>query len=89
MGIVWHNDFAIARERLRDWVTISSTRLDRDRATRVTAWPGGEAEDFTPPDTTEHPVTDRTDDFLAFVDERVAARRAEQDRVVQEIIDSE
>ena len=89
MGVVWHNDFAAARERLRDWVSICGTRLDRDRATRITAWPGGEAEDWTPPDTSEYPVTDRTDDFLAFVDEQVAARRAEQEQVVQQILDSE
>ncbi|MFV0533293.1 MAG: hypothetical protein ACK5MR_06545 [Cumulibacter sp.] len=89
MGVVWHNDFAAARERLRDWVSICGTRLDRDRATRITAWPGGEAEDWTPPDTSEHPVTDRTDDFLTFVDEQVAARRAEQDQVVQQILDQE
>lgn len=89
MGVVFHNDFAAARERLRDWVSISGTRLDRDRATRITPWPGGEEEGWTPPDVTEHQVAGRTDDFLAFVDEQVAARRAEQDRVMQEIIDSE
>jgi len=89
MGIVFHNDFAIARERLRDWVTISGTRLDRDRATRITAWPGGEAEDWTPPDTTEHPVTERSEDFTAFVIEAVTAREAEQDAAMREILDSE
>lgn len=89
MGVVWHNDFAVARERLRDWVSISGTRLDRDRATRVTAWPGGEAEGWTPPDTAEHSVTDRTEDFLAFVDEQVTGRRSEQDQIMQEIIDNE
>ncbi|QIM16014.1 hypothetical protein G7067_05635 [Leucobacter insecticola] len=26
----WHRDFADARERLRDWVATSGTRLDRD-----------------------------------------------------------
>ncbi|WGH89967.1 hypothetical protein QDX23_07420 [Auritidibacter ignavus] len=41
MGIVFHTEFAAARERLRDWVTIFGTRLDRDRATRITEWPGG------------------------------------------------
>ncbi|GEB44726.1 hypothetical protein MTE01_06710 [Microbacterium testaceum] len=43
-ALAWHHDFAIARERLRDWVTISGTRLDRDRPTRITSWPGGEAD---------------------------------------------
>lgn len=84
-ALAWHHDFAIARERLRDWVTICGTRLDRDRPTRVTAWPGGEAEDWVAPDTTERPVTRRTEDFLAFVEEQVLARRAEQDAVIREI----
>jgi hypothetical protein len=41
----WHQDFAEARERLHDWVAACGTRLDRDRATRQTAWPG---EDLAP-----------------------------------------
>lgn len=89
MGVVWHQDFAVARERLRDWVTISGTRLDRDRATRITAWPGGETEGWIPPDTAEHPVTDRSEDFVAFLVEAVQARQAEQDAMVQEILDTE
>ena len=32
----WHRDFANARQRLRDWVAASGTRLDRDRPTRQT-----------------------------------------------------
>lgn len=89
MGIVWHNDFAIARERLRDWVTISGTRLDRDRPTRITEWPGGEAQDWTPPDTTEHPVTDRSQDFTAFLLQAVRARQEEQDAAMSRIIERE
>ncbi|MGO2747563.1 hypothetical protein [Microbacterium sp.] len=88
-SLAWHYDFAIARERLRDWVTISGTRLDRDRPTRITAWPGGEAEDWTPPDTTERPVTNRTEDFLTFVEEQIVARRAEQDATIREITNLE
>jgi integrase len=61
-GLAWHQDFAAARERLRDWVTISGTRLDRDRPTRITVWPGGESEIWTEPDATEKPVTARTAD---------------------------
>ncbi len=38
--IGWHRDFALARARLRDWVAASGTRLDRDRPSRQTAWPG-------------------------------------------------
>lgn len=85
-ALSWHHDFSVARERLRDWVTISGTCLDRDRPTRITAWPGGESEDWTEPDTTERPVAKRTDDFLAFVEEQVKARIAEQDATIREIV---
>lgn len=88
-ALAWHYDFAVARERLRDWVTISGTRLDRDRLTRVTVWPGGEAEGWIEPDTTEQPVTERTKDFLLFVEEQIAARRAEQDATIREITNIE
>lgn len=88
-ALAWHHDFAIARERLRDWVTICGTRLDRDRPTRITPWRGGESEDWTPPDSTERDVTNRTDDFLAFVDEQVAKRQAEQDAVIRKVIAGE
>lgn len=36
----WHRDFAATRGWLRDWVAASGTRLDRDRPTRQTTWPG-------------------------------------------------
>lgn len=39
-GSAWHQDFAGARERLHDWVAACGSRLDRDRATRQTAWTG-------------------------------------------------
>ena len=77
-ALAWHHDFAIARERLRDWVTIAGTRLDRDRPTRVTPWPSGEAEDWTEQDTSERTVAERTEDFLAFVTEQVQRRDDEQ-----------
>lgn len=85
-ALAWHHDFAIARERLRDWVTISGTRLDRDRPTRFTAWPGGETEGWTEPSTAEVPVVERTKDFLAFVEAQVQARTAEQDATIREIV---
>ena len=89
MALAWHHDFAVARERLRDWVTISGTRLDRDRPTRVTPWPGGEAEDWVEPDTAERPVADRTDDFASFVAEQVAGRLAELDAVIRKVVEDE
>nr|WP_217428267.1 DUF4913 domain-containing protein [Microlunatus speluncae] len=71
----WHRDFADTRQRLRDWVATSGTRLDRDRPTRQTAWPGEEIgraiEDMT--------ITDRDEDFVRFLlDEVEARRRAEE-----------
>ncbi|AZU01071.1 hypothetical protein [Brevibacterium linens] len=89
MGVVFHAEFAAARERLRDWVTIPGSRLDRDRATRITPWPGGEAEGFTPTDSTEYPVENRNEDFVSFVEEQVLERQRAQDAEVQEILNSE
>ena len=88
-ALAWHHDFAVSRERLRDWVTTSGTRLDRDRPTRVTPWPGGESENWVEPDASERPVTERTKDFVDFVAEQVAARTAEQDAVIRQVIDAE
>src|SRR5699024_1188873 len=71
----WHRDFADARNRLRDWVAASGTRLDRDRPTRQTTWPG---ED--PADPVEDVfVADRDQDFVDYVAGQVAERRAAED----------
>ncbi|CEG87072.1 hypothetical protein FAM15346_000578 [Propionibacterium freudenreichii] len=71
----WHRDFADARQRLRDWVAACGTRLDRDRATRQTAWPGEKpaapVEDVV--------IADRADDFRQFVAADVAWRQAAED----------
>jgi hypothetical protein len=66
----WHHDFAAARVRLREWVAINGTRLDRDRPTRVTAWPG------EPPVTSrgEVEITDREEDFRKFLQEDFVQR---------------
>ena len=71
----WHRDFAATRDRLRDWVATSGTRLDRDRPSRQTAWPG---EPPAPP-VEEVPIIDRRADFVAFVIEQVARRQAAED----------
>lgn len=75
--IGWHRDFAEARNRLREWVSTAGCRLDRDRPTRQTTWPGeapresgGEVE-----------ILDRYADFLLFVHEDVAARRRIEEQV--------
>ncbi|AZT94727.1 hypothetical protein [Brevibacterium aurantiacum] len=71
----WHRDFADARQRLREWVAASGTRLDRDRPTRQTTWPG---ED--PADPVEDVfVADRDRDFVDYVAAQVAERRAAED----------
>lgn len=71
----WHRDFAEARQRLRDWVTVSGTRLDRDRPTRQTAWPG--EEPVTPFEDTF--ITNRDADFVQFVLDDVRRRRDAED----------
>lgn len=67
----WHSDFAAARLRLRDWVATNGTRLDRDRPTRVTAWPG------EPPYavTSELEIANREDDFRDFLHEDFLQRQ--------------
>lgn len=71
----WHRDFADARNRLRDWVSASGTRLDRDRPTRQTTWPGEE-----PADPVEDVfIADRDQDFVEYVAVHVAERRAAED----------
>lgn len=71
----WHRDFAATRQRLRDWVAASGTRLDRDRPSRQTVWPG---ENPAPP-VEDTPITNRREDFVAFVIEEVATRQAAED----------
>jgi len=72
----WHRDFADARQRLRDWVAASGTRLDHDRPTRQTTWPGedpGEPVRVTP-------ITDRDAEFVDFVMADVHRRRQAEDQ---------
>lgn len=69
--IGWLRDFADTRQRLRDWVAASGTRLDRDRPTRQTTWPG--EHDADPIEDT--PITNRDEDFVAFVIADVERRR--------------
>ncbi|WP_460810316.1 hypothetical protein [Nocardioides salsibiostraticola] len=75
--IAWHRDFADARNRLREWSSSSGTRIDRDRATRQTAWPGEEPIPSSP----EITIEDREADFVQFVFEDVAARARVENRV--------
>jgi hypothetical protein len=66
----WHRDFADARDRLHDWVSSSGTRLDRDRQTRKTAWPGeppiAPVEDIL--------IINRDEDFVQFIVDDVTTR---------------
>ena len=69
--ISWMRDFADARHRLRDWVAICGTRLDRDRPTRQTPWPG-EATDAP---SGEVEIRDRASDFEELVRADLLRRR--------------
>lgn len=73
--IGWHADFAAARERLRDWVAASGSKLDRDRLTRQTIWPGEDPAQ----DTDEVTITNRDEEFVQFVRDDVLRRRAAED----------
>ncbi|MCA0378527.1 MAG: DUF4913 domain-containing protein [Actinobacteria bacterium] len=83
--LTWHRDFAEARTRLREWVQASGTRIDRDRPTRQTAWPG----DAPFPPVEESPILDRDADFVEFVKADVASRRADEDAYYQLIAEEE
>lgn len=83
--LIWHRDFADARMRLREWVQACGTKIDRDRPTRQTAWPGEPAF----PTITETVIADRDVDFVRFVIADVAARRAEEDAYYQLIAEEE
>jgi hypothetical protein len=80
--ISWMREFAEARSRLRDWVSICGTRLDRDRPTRQTTWPGE-----LPADTgSEIEIRDRNKDFADFVREDVLRRRRIEAIASQQLI---
>ncbi len=82
----WHRDFADARMRLRDWVAACGTRLDRDRPTRQTTWPGEEPGE--PIEDT--PIIDRDAEFVEFVMADVERRRqAENEFYAQWTADDE
>lgn len=72
--IGWMRDFGDARHRLRDWVATCGTRLDRDRPTRQTPWPGEPATDGTPT-AGEVEIRDRAADFESFVRTDLDERR--------------
>lgn len=73
--VAWMREFADCRQRLRDWVAICGTRLDRDRPTRQTTWPGEPASEVAG----EVEIADRAADFKKFVHQDVSRRsRAEE-----------
>jgi hypothetical protein len=74
--LAWHRDFAEARHRLREWVATSGSKLDRDRPTRLTAWPGEDPRE----DGGEVLIEHRDADFVAYVIEDVEARRRIEER---------
>lgn len=69
--IGWMREFSETRHRLRDWVSICGTRLDRDRPTRQTTWPGEPTTDAG----NEIEIRDRDKDFVDFVREDLLSRQ--------------
>lgn len=69
--IAWMRDFADARHRLRDWVSTCGTRLDRDRPTRQTVWPGEKGVELGG----EISIADRRQDFEEVVRSDVLRRK--------------
>jgi hypothetical protein len=73
--VAWHADFAAARERLREWTAMAGAKLDSDRPTRQTTWPGE-----TPAAVQEElAIVNRDEDFAQFVKDDFAARRAAEE----------
>lgn len=67
----WLNDSAVTQKRLRELVTIAGTKLDRDRETRPTIWPG----ETPAQEIRETSIDDREADFFAFVEVDLEHRR--------------
>lgn len=78
----WMRDFHEAKARLREWVQASGTRLDRDRPTRVTAWPG----EAPIPVGEEQSIFDRQADFNQFVAADIAEREAAEAAFINECV---
>lgn len=74
--LAWQREFAESRARLREWVSTCGTKLDRDRLTRQTTWPG------EPPTVAsmEVVIEDRDADFIQVVADDVHARREIEER---------
>ena len=64
-------------------VPASGTRLDRDRPTRQTTWPGEEPADHMD----ETPITNRDEDFVQFVLDQVQQRQDAEDAFYASIDD--
>jgi hypothetical protein len=77
--VAWMREFADCRQRLRDWVAICGTRLDRDRPTRQTPWPGEPVTSVVG----EVEIADRAADFKKFVHEDVS-RRSHAETIVRQ-----
>jgi hypothetical protein len=75
--IAFMREFAESRNRLREWVSIAGCRIDRDRPTRQTAWPGEPAIEPAP----EVEIVDRHADFVDFVMQDLDARRRIENQV--------
>lgn len=73
--LAWHKEFAASRARLREWVSICGTRLDTDRPSRHTSWPGEPPQEPIE----DEVIPDRTADFIDFVAADAAARQAIED----------
>lgn len=79
--IRWLADFHAAQQRLREWVALSGTRLDRDRPTRQTAWPG----EAPRPVEAERPIVNRDEEFVAFVIADVNRRAEDEARFLRHV----
>lgn len=82
--IGWMTDFHAAQLRLREWVALSGTRVDRDRPTRQTVWPGETAQPAA-----EMPIVNRHEEFAEFVAADVERRRGDEGAAVMRGVETD
>ncbi len=80
--LVWHRDFTEARERLRDWTSACGTRLNTDRPTRRSVWPGEEPVEAVE----DIKIANREEDFVDFMHADVEARRRAEDQFIAGLV---
>lgn len=76
--LAWHKEFAAARLRLREWVANCGTRIDSDRPTRQSTWPGETPQ----PALEDEAIPNRRADFQEFLKAAVELRERQENEAM-------